>query len=104
MSKFGRRVDPARIPLRELEYYNIEEGGKHIRHDFAWRDPASGRLRQYCVDSRLDELITETARQSVRETARGLIAGILESQCGVERALANQYQLGIPRATTVRFI
>jgi hypothetical protein len=102
------KTPPKHFPrgaCRECQQYTLD-GPDVWRWDFAWRDPASGRVTQYNVmafaDASMDE---ETFAKHVRHPALACIEREIHRKCGMRYALANQYQLSLPRCAAVaRFV
>jgi hypothetical protein len=81
----------------------LDPDGQVVRFDFAFRDPASGRLRQYCVEMWLDpEMSLDDPR--IVEPVVASIARALEAQCGVKVATENRIPLSFPKLANVRMV
>jgi hypothetical protein len=90
--------------VRECRAFDFEFGD-YWRWDFAWRDPASGRIMQYnCVTYADDALPEADFAERVRAPALARIEREIHRKCGMAYALANQYPLSLPRGIPARFV
>ena len=91
------------ITVRECQQRTIE-GPEIWRWDFAWRDPASGRVTQYCVQSYLADGAPDAHLREARKIAKIKIIREIQHKCGLREALQNQYSLSLPRGMRARYI
>lgn len=90
--------------VRECQQYTLD-GPDVWRWDFAWRDPASGRVSQYNTLAFVKAgMSDEDFAARVREPAIACIEREVHRKCGMAYALANQYQLSLPRNVPARYI
>jgi hypothetical protein len=88
--------------VREVKQFNL--GGPDVfRWDFAYRDPASGRMVQYTTQVYV-EANEPHFDERVREPAIACLAMMIQRKCGIKEALANQRQLELPRNVPGRFV
>jgi hypothetical protein len=92
--------------LRESQQYQIyDPEGVHYRWDFAYKDPASGKLWQYGCDALVTEPMSdEEFKERIFKPARARIASMLRSKCGIPAALAHQVWLPTARCMKVRYV
>lgn len=87
--------------LRQVRMWDAA-GPEHVRFDIAYRDPASGRYRQYGCDVMVAE--EHELPEHVLETVRAVIARELHRQCGIERAIENQHLLSLPQTVQASYV
>jgi hypothetical protein len=81
------------------------DAGDVVRWDFAWRDPASGRVTQCNVLAlSAPELSEDDFATRVREPAIACIEREAHRKCGMRYAMANQYHLSLPRGVPGKFV
>jgi hypothetical protein len=91
--------------VREVRQWHLEGQPVEYRYDFAWRDPASGLVSQYCSMTYVDDLMSEAERdERIVPACVAQITREIERACGMEYALKNQYQLSLPRGVPGRYV
>lgn len=89
--------------VRECSAYDY--CGEAFRWDFAWRDPASGRVTQFNVIAlAAPELSEADFAERVRKPALACIEREIHRKCGMDYAIKNQYHLSLPRGATARMV
>lgn len=98
-----KRFPPGAV--RECMQFTLD-GPDVFRWDFAWRDPASGRVTHYYVEAQAEPDMPEADfAERVREPAVACIERQIHRKCGMDYAVANQYPLSLPRTINVaRFV
>jgi hypothetical protein len=92
--------------VREVKQWSLDTGTDEWFWDFAWRDPASGRLVQYNARASVAYPGPSEADfvERVRAPAIACIERDIHRKCGVAYALANQHHLSLPRGVVARFV
>lgn len=91
--------------VRECKQWDVYTGVDHWRWDFAFTDPASGRVRQYSViGTSVPSFNDEQFAEQVRAPSIACLARSLHQQCGIRKALANEHSLRLPRSMLARYV
>jgi hypothetical protein len=97
-------IQPSALRVREVVQFSIADDCVPVRYDFAYRDPASGRRVQWCVEVLENKDIPSERDQRIIPPVKACIAKHLRSKCGIDLAVANQLELELPRTTPGRFV
>jgi len=90
--------------VREVKQFTVD-CDEEYRWDFAWRDPASGRVVQFNVRAYAPHSMSEADFAAmVREPALACIEREVHRKCGMDYAMANRYQLALPRHVPGRYV
>jgi hypothetical protein len=90
--------------IRESMQWSLDDHNT-VRYDFAFRDPASGRVTQYGCDAHFRyEMSEDQHREMVFEPCLARIAMMIQMKCGIARAIENQIPLSLPRDVRARYI
>jgi hypothetical protein len=105
IAKTPRKPFPPGV-VRECQQYTIDEPYDVWSWDFAWRDPASGRLTQYnALAYAMPEMSETEFAERVRAPAVACIEREIHRKCGMAYAIANQFPLSLPlTAIKARFV
>lgn len=94
--------------VRECKQWSLYADADEWQWDFAWKDPASGRLTQYNARASVAQnpkLSEDDFATHVRAPAIACIEREIHRKCGMDYAIANQYPLQLPRVGVVaRFV
>lgn len=92
------------LVVREALQFSIEDR-QLVRYDFAYKDPASGRLVQWCVETITDACMSTQERdERIVPPCKANIARHLRLKCGIDLAIANQIPLDLPRTAEARYV
>jgi hypothetical protein len=103
MMKIPRKPFPPGA-VRECQQFSIDPPDVY-RWDFAWRDPASGKVWQYSTQAMVMPGMSEADfAEQVRAPAIACLERQVHRKCGMDYAMKNQYPLELPRNVPGRFV